>query len=283
MFKTPNIMLRAPSSTGKARSFPIRVKDKLLQEPCEFERKQYLVALTIHKLNFLPLRRKLIKSNIIDNKYQWKPKNHDIILFIDTFEGDNISNCLWLLYSLEEKAKVENSYLHIILNPGHLVDLKDEWALHHPEYPDAPLLHQSTTALYQGNKEIWNWLKTKNVIEKIGNMTILHDTTLSYVANNPVSLTELNQLINPLSDSRTSFSASAASTCHLPVSYLPFFGTSAILYATHQPPTQPQPKQSVAVWINAAATDEGAHFAQVYFNGNTYRSRIINTAKSASS
>lgn len=282
MFKTPNIMLLAPSSTGKSRSFPIRLKEKLLQEPCEFERKPNLLALTIHKLNFLTLRRKLIKANIIDTKYHWKPKNHHVVLFIDTFEGDNISNCLWLLYSLEEKAKIENSYFHIILNITHYISLKSEWAFHHPDYPEPTLIQQkNTNALYQGNREILNWIKTKNVIEKIGNVIILHDSTLSYLSNNQLPLKTLNEYFRTSSDIGLSLSDSAVTTSHFRPLYPTYFGTSTILHATHQEPASPQPSQTVALWINAAATDEGAHFSLIHFCGNEYRSRTINTLKSS--
>lgn len=273
-------MLQAPSSSGNHRSFPIKVKEKLFCEPGEHAEKPNLIALTLEEADFLTLRRKLLKLSVIDTQYNWKLSNHHIVLFIDKLQGETLAECLWLIYSLEEKANIGNCHIHTLLNPAYPLESIYNRTSGHPRYSAASkAVRRPPIALYQGNREILNWLKTKNVIERIGNTLFFHGNLFACMHQPACSIPQLNARFRTGHNNGSSTEAfPPAGSNGLPM--LPLNAPN-IVYAAPAGPvhTAQETGNLFALPIQSTAVDKGANFPVLQYSSNTLTLRYINSMK----
>lgn len=65
----------------------------------------------------------------------------------------------------------------------------------HPKYAETPKIPY--TALYSGNIELWRWLCTKNIMEKIGDTLFVHGGIAAELLQWEYSVAEVNGLSRP--------------------------------------------------------------------------------------
>lgn len=135
-------------------------------------------------------------NGVIDKSYRWTYGNGHLVLLGNFFEESELGiACLWLIYSLEEKAARSGGYVHFILSNREIANLNGEWRYAHPRYAvKRKSSKHPSTALYDGNNELWRWLRHKNIIEKIGDMCFLHSTMFKEVYEPHLSITEINNM-----------------------------------------------------------------------------------------
>jgi hypothetical protein len=143
------------------------------------------------------LSQTLIKNGVIDDRLRWTYKNGHLVIVGNCF-GENRTDidCLWLIYALEEKAQREGGYVHLILGYKDIAGLDGEWRYLHPQYvPKTPTSRGVGTALFDGNNELWRWLCTKNVIERINDILFMNSCTTPCILNTNHSIAEINSLL----------------------------------------------------------------------------------------
>lgn len=167
------IALDVPDKPG--RHFTFQLKKDLFNERSVYLAPPRLLALSDIEGNFQSFRRLLIKNRVINRKYQWLFEDGHLVICGDCFDrGDQVTECLWLIYSLEEKARREGGHVHFILGNHEIMNMNGDWRYVHPKYAVTTKNSLPHTALYDGNSELWRWLRTKNIIEKIGNVLFVH-------------------------------------------------------------------------------------------------------------
>jgi hypothetical protein len=145
--------------------------------------------------NFQPFKRLLLENRVIDTEYRWLFDDNHLIILGDCFDrGEQVIECLWLIYSLEEKAKRVGGYVHFILGNHEIMNMNGDWRYIHPKY--ASKLGNSRVApiaLYGGNNELWRWLQTKNIIEKVSDILFVHGGIAAELLDLNLSITEINK------------------------------------------------------------------------------------------
>jgi hypothetical protein len=175
-----------------------RLKNNLPNEPGKFDMPGRLLAISDIEGNFLSFRRLLLKNGVIDNKYRWTYGEGHVVILGDCFDrGDQVAECLWLIYSLEEKARKEGGYVHFILGNHEIMNLNGDWRYVHPKYADSLSSKQASSALYGGNSELWKWLCTKNIVETIGDILLIHGGISREILNLDLQPTEINERVRP--------------------------------------------------------------------------------------
>jgi hypothetical protein len=110
-----------------------------------------------------------------------------------------------LIYTLEEKAKAAGGYIHFILGNHEVMNLSGDARYHHAKYKrNLAAMDISIKDLYGSNSELGRWLRTKNVIEKIGNLLFIHAGISSEMLNLGYSVTEINSIARPYLDKKKS-------------------------------------------------------------------------------
>lgn len=194
--KRPLLMVQTDNNN---ENFTVRLKTVLKVEPSEFKQPNRLLVLSDIEGNFDVLRRILQYNGIIDSNYNWIFGEGHLVFNGDIFDrGNQVTECLWLIYSLEEKAKKANGYVHFILGNHEIMNLSGNVRYVQPKYiENAQKLNRQYSELYDGKSELGRWLRTKNIIEKIGNLLFVHAGISNGVNRLPLSIKQLNYLARP--------------------------------------------------------------------------------------
>ncbi|OQP44585.1 hypothetical protein A4H97_09460 [Niastella yeongjuensis] len=185
--------------TDEDKTFNVPLKAALQVEPAEFKRPDKLLVLSDIEGNFDALRKLLMSNKIIDKDYNWVFGEGHLVFGGDMFDrGNQVTECLWLIYSLEQKAKAAGGYVHFILGNHEIMNMQGEYAYVVDKYKtNATLIGMNLKDLYNTQSELGRWLRTKNVIEKIGDLLFVHggiSRKVNQVINN---VTEINTLARP--------------------------------------------------------------------------------------
>jgi hypothetical protein len=183
--------------TGK--SFFIRLKKELQNENSEFSNVNKILALSDIEGNFSALRKLLQANKVIDEKFDWKFDNGHLVLVGDFFDrGKQVTEVLWLIYSLEEKARANGGYVHLILGNHEIMNLSGDLRFVQQKYLDnSGLLSKKYQSLFNENSELGRWLRTKNIVEKIGDNLFAHGGISSEINKLNLSIVDINKLSRP--------------------------------------------------------------------------------------
>ena len=179
--------------------FLVKLKDQLQNEETEYRRVNKQFILSDIEGNFGAFRKLLQGNGVIDQNFNWTFGNGHLVLAGDFFDrGQQVTEVLWLIYSLEEKAKEAGGYVHFILGNHEIMNLSMDLRYLHPKYVETDsLLHVSYDYLYGENSELGRWLRTKNVIEKVGDNLVMHGGISAELNQMDISVPLINKLARP--------------------------------------------------------------------------------------
>jgi hypothetical protein len=136
----------------------------------------------------------LKKANIMDNNYNWSYGTGHIYIMGDVFDrGPYVTQCLWLIYKLEQEAANAGGKLHFILGNHDIMNLIGDYRYVNAKYmTNAQTIGETYSALYDADSELGKWLRSKNILEKSGSTLFLHAGISPDVAALPKTVTDLN-------------------------------------------------------------------------------------------
>ena len=106
--------------------------------------------------NFGAFRKLLQANHVIDDNFNWTfEKNHLVLIgdFVD--RGTMVTEVLWLIYSLEEKAKAAGGYVHYILGNHEIMNMSNDLRYVQDRYiRNAALMSRSYMQLFGPDAEI---------------------------------------------------------------------------------------------------------------------------------
>ncbi len=182
------------------KTFAVQLKKKLLVEKSEYKKVSKQMAISDIEGKFRPFRKLLQANGVIDTNFNWTFGDGHLVLTGDFFDrGSQVTEVLWLIYSLEDKAKEAGGYVHFILGNHEIMNLSGDIRYVQSKYKEnAALLGERYVDLYSENSELGRWLRTKNVIEKVGNILYVHGGISSQINRMDISISDINELARPL-------------------------------------------------------------------------------------
>ncbi|WP_256005860.1 metallophosphoesterase [Pedobacter deserti] len=158
-----------------------------------------IFALSDIEGNFEKFRMLLQNNKIIDTGYNWTFGNGHLVFSGDMFDrGKQVTECLWLIYSLEEKAKASGGQVHFILGNHEIMNLQGDHRYADEKYQrSAEKLGKTLTELYGENTELGRWLRSKNIVEKIGDLLFVHGGLSPQISASSMTVSDMNQLARP--------------------------------------------------------------------------------------
>ena len=164
-----------------------------------------ILAISDIEGNFPAFRLILEGSGVIDKNYDWTFGNGHLVLVGDFFDrGLNVTETLWLIYKLEQEAESAGGKVHFILGNHEIMNLYNDTRYVRNKYiENAVLLNEPYINLFNENTELGRWLRTKNVIEKIGDIIFVHGGISTDLAVSGLSLEEINQKVRENIGKRT--------------------------------------------------------------------------------
>lgn len=195
---TPKAVIKT-SNEDPANIFEISLKEKLDAEPSIYLQPEKLFVLSDIEGQFVTFKKLLQSNKIIDDKYNWIFGKGHLVFAGDMFDrGLEVTECLWLIYSLEAKAKAVGGYVHFILGNHEIMNLQGNHRYVLDKYKEnADLLGKTLTQLYDKDTELGRWLRTKNIMEKIGDVLYLHAGISPEINRLSLSITGINDLVRP--------------------------------------------------------------------------------------
>src|SRR6188768_144420 len=181
------------------KTFTVQLKQKLSNEKSEYNGVKKMLVISDIEGNFEAFRKLLQGNQVIDENFNWTfGKDHLVLVgdFVD--RGVMVTEVLWFIYSLEEKAKAAGGYVHYVLGNHEIMNMANELDYVQERYiQHAKLMNKPYMQLFGPNAEIGRWLATKNVAERVGNTLFTHGGISGYMNMTRISLKELNEITRP--------------------------------------------------------------------------------------
>lgn len=179
--------------------FTVPLKKELVNEKPEYSGIKKIFIVSDIEGNFRAFRKLLQGNGIIDDQFNWTFGNGHLVLTGDFFDrGDHVTEVLWLIYSLEDKAKAAGGYVHFVLGNHEIMNMSNDFRYVHPKYMEnAGLVNENYGALYGENSELGRWLRTKNIVEKVGDILFIHGGISAELNAADISTSKMNKLARP--------------------------------------------------------------------------------------
>lgn len=178
------------------KTFTVPLKQKLSIEKSEYNGVKKMLVLSDIEGNFDALRKLLQGNGVIDDNFNWTyGKDHLVLVgdFVD--RGTMVTETLWLIYMLEEKAKAAGGYIHFILGNHEIMNMSNDLDYVQQRYiQHAQLMNKPYMQLFGQDAELGRWLATKNTVERIGKTLFMHGGFSSYMNMMNISLKDLNEM-----------------------------------------------------------------------------------------
>ncbi len=187
------------------KTFSVKLKSELVPEPPDFPMPSRQLVLSDIEGNFAAFTQLLLVNKVIDNNYNWTFGNGHLVLtgdFVD--RGEMVTEVHWLIYSLEEKAKAAGGYVHYILGNHEIMNMGGDLRYLNARYKKSTAaLQASYDSLYGEHTELGKWLRTKNIMERIGHNLFIHAGISDELNMVNVNVKNINKLARPFYDDTT--------------------------------------------------------------------------------
>jgi len=201
--KTENLPATAKNSISfqvntdiPGKTFSVQLKQKLATEKSEYNGIKKMLVLSDIEGNFAALRTLLQGNGVIDDNFNWTfGKDHLVLVgdFVD--RGTMVTEVLWFIYMLEEKAKTAGGYVHFILGNHEIMNMSNDLNYVNERYiQHAQLMNKPYMQLFGADAELGRWLATKNTVERIGKTLFMHGGISGYMNQMAIPLKDLNDM-----------------------------------------------------------------------------------------
>ena len=182
--------------------FSFQLKDSIKLENETYNLPDKIIVISDIEGNFDAFSSFLLNNKVIDNNYNWIFGNGHLLLngdFVD--RGKNVTQVLWLIYKLENQADKQGGKVHYILGNHEIMNFQGNANYNKKKYKRvAQLISKNdsitvaTKFMYSDKTELGKWLRSKNVIEKIGNYLFVHAGISPEILKYSVSISDINRI-----------------------------------------------------------------------------------------
>ncbi len=175
--------------------FSISLKQKITTPPNESPAASRMFVLSDIEGEFDAGRDLLLAAGVIDRQFNWTFGKGKLIIAGDLFDrGTAVLPWLWLLYSLEDKAAAAGGAVHVILGNHDVMQLAGDYRYTDARYfKYAWLMGKELRQVFGTDSELGRWLRSKNVIEKIGDLLVMHAGASPELTGKQWSLQRINE------------------------------------------------------------------------------------------
>jgi len=140
----------------------------------------------------------LLNNGIIDSGYNWNFGDGFLVLNGDLFDrGIQVTELLWLMYKLEQQAKVEGGRVVYTLGNHDVMIMIGDLRYLHWKYTELTekKLSMKYNQLFDENSLLGRWLRTKHVAVRINNILFNHPGINPEIVRRGYELDFINQVI----------------------------------------------------------------------------------------
>lgn len=178
----PKETISVKVSSTDIHDFSVKLKSSYKDEEHLYPMPKKIIAISDIEGNFTGFYSFLLANNVIDKNCNWIFGSGHLVLngdFVD--RGDQVAQVLWLIYKLEQQAEEAGGKVHYILGNHEIMMLQGNASYADFKYMAAAKRisnisswENATKFLYSPESELGRWLRTKNIIERIGTTIFVH-------------------------------------------------------------------------------------------------------------
>ena len=182
--------------TKSGHQFSTNLRREETIPPAQYLSPDSLIAISDIEGDFDAFFELLLGLGIINKDLSWSYGQNHLVLVGDFFDrGQEVFNCLWLIYKLEQEAALAGGKVHFILGNHEQLNLCGDFRYVHEKYDLlAELIKIPYKKWFAKNSVIGDWLRTKNCIEKIGDNLFVHGGLNSKIIEKNWSIEKINQV-----------------------------------------------------------------------------------------
>lgn len=184
--------------------FSFRLQPNPVTPPATYTQPKRMLAISDIEGNFNAFYSLLVGNGVIDQQYRWTYGAGHLVLVGDFVDrGDNVTQCLWLIYKLEQEALKQGGQVHYILGNHEVMNLENDLRYVNRKYLALAQHLSGKTAvaeafpyLMSDENVLVQWMRTKNTIEKIGDVLYVHGGISPELMAAKLSIEEINQALH---------------------------------------------------------------------------------------
>lgn len=175
-------------------SFAVQIQPELNIESGIYSLPEKFLAVSDIEGNLEALVMLLRDAGIMDTDYNWTFEDGHLFFIGDMFDrGNNVTECLWLLYRLESQAGLVGGKIHFVAGNHDIMNMIYDFRYTAQKYlTNVQLMDETLESIYATDTELGRWLRTKNIIEKVGPFIFLHGGISPDVDDLNLSIDEIN-------------------------------------------------------------------------------------------
>ncbi len=182
--------------------FPIVLQDTLTPPPDRYDMPERMLVMSDIEGNFNAFAGLMQKHGVIDDQFKWTFGAGHLVLtgdFVD--RGEQVTQVLWLIYKLESEALRQSGRVHYILGNHEVMNFHGNASANKGKYIRAAQLISgndtvavATRFIYSEKTALGRWLRSRNIIEKIGPYVYMHGGISPDLLKYRVSIADINRL-----------------------------------------------------------------------------------------
>ena len=176
-------------------TFNIPLHSDYTAPPTFYPQPEKVFAISDIEGNFEAFEKTLQGNGIINKNLDWTYGKGHLVLVGDFFDrGYNVTPVLWLIYKLEQQAANAGGMVHFIIGNHEEMNMRGDSRYVKKRYLNtAKIMKTNLPGLYSKDTELGRWLRSKNVVEKIGKTIFVHGGLSTQMARSKIRLENMNQ------------------------------------------------------------------------------------------
>ena len=189
-----SLLVQVPNQTPD--HFYIKLNTNIKKPPSVYEEAEKIVVISDIEGNYYSFANLLIGNKVTDENLNWTFGTGHLILngdFVD--RGKYVTQVLWLIYKLEQEAEAAGGYVHFIVGNHEAMNLEGNFKYVKDKYrrlaDDLGILYVD---FYNKNNEMGRWMRSKNIVEKIGDNILTHGGISKTLLNKKLNFNDINEI-----------------------------------------------------------------------------------------
>jgi len=189
-------------NAAEEERFNVPLKAEFSVEPALYEMPERLIAISDIEGNFTAFSSFLQANQVINERFQWTFGRGHLVLVGDFVDrGEDVLQTLWLIYKLEVEAKRFGGRVHFILGNHEIMNIQGDFRYVQEKYKKLAMAignkkepTENYKILFSLESHLGAWLRSKNVVEKIGDYLFAHAGLSPRILPLEIDLEEINQI-----------------------------------------------------------------------------------------
>lgn len=185
------------------QNFSVELHKEHIIPPDTYPLPSKIVAVSDIEGNFPALIAFLKGVGIMNDSFEWIFGDGHFLYLGDLFDrGNQVTECLWLIYSLQQQAESEGGKVHFLIGNHEYLNLTEDFRYVDSKYIDnAKILGESGyESMYTKQTELGRWLRVQNGIVMLGNYLFCHAGYSPKLAKENLSNIQINTILRKAID-----------------------------------------------------------------------------------